>query len=114
MTENRYAETEGKMPSWIGFVNDDGSLIKYNPKAHCKSVAKITPDKEDTFTVNAVFTDSTRTERSDMRDNSLISVKYICGPAISLGGNRFRVDRDHPTWRNPRRRAIITLCAETP
>lgn len=62
MTENRYAETEGKMPSWIGFI----------------------------------------------------SVKYICGPAISLGGNRFRVDRDHPTWRNPRRRAIITLCAEAP
>lgn len=114
MTEDRYAETEGKMPSWIGFVNDDGSLIKYNPKAHCKSVVKITPDKDDTFRIDAVFTDSTRTSRSDIRDNSLISVKYISGPAISLGGNRFRVDRDHPTWTNPRRRASITLCAEAP
>ena len=112
--EARYAETEGKHKSWIGFVNPDRTLIKYNPQGHCKIVTKITPDADDTFRIDAVFTDSTRTVPSDMRDNSLIDVKYVSGPAISLGNNRFRVDRNHPTWKNPRRRGSITLCAEAP
>lgn len=113
-TEARYAETEGKEQSWIGFSNPDGSLIKYNPKGHCKTVTKIRPDANDTFSLTAVFTDSTRTVINNRRDNSIIEIKYVSGPAISLGNNRFRVDRYHPTWRNPRRRASITLCAEAP
>ena len=113
-TEARYAETEGKEPSWIGFVNPDGSLMKYNSKGHCKTVTKIKPDANDTFSLTAVFTDSTRTVIDEGRDNSIIEIKYVSGPAISLGNNQFRIDRNHPTWRNPRRRASITLCAEAP
>ena len=113
-TEARYAATEGKEPSWIGFANPDGSLMAYNPKGHCKIMAKIKPEADDSFSLSAVFTDSTRTALADNRDNSIIEVKYVSGPAVSLGGGHFRVDRNHPTWRNPRRRARVTLCAEAP
>ena len=112
--EAGYAETEGKRPAWIGFVNAEGTLMKYNPQSHCKTVAEIAPDADDTFHIDAVFSDSTRTELSSMRDKSLIDVKYVSGPAVPLGNNCFCVDRGHPTWKNPRRRGRITLCAEAP
>lgn len=111
-TERRYAETEGKLPSWINFISPDGVLMKYNPKGHCKIVAKVKPDSNDTFSVTAVFTDSTRTVVSNERDASRINVKYVSGPAVSLGNNCFKIDRSHPTWRNPRRQGSVMLCAE--
>lgn len=113
-TERRYAETEGKVPSWINFMNPEGGLMKYNPKGHCKIVAKVKPDTNDTFIVTAVFTDSTRTVVSDERDTSIIKVRYVSGPAVSLGNNRFKIDRDHPAWKNPRRQGSVMLCAEAP
>ena len=38
----------------------------------------------------------------------------MSGPAEAVNDSTFRVDREHPTWRNPRRRAKVTLCAEAP
>ncbi len=113
-TEARYVDTDGKRPSWLGFISDGGSLYRYNPKGHCKIIADIVPDKDDSFVMTAVFTDSTRTLLSGERDNSLVRVRYVSGPAREVGANRFVVDRKHPTWKNPRRRGKITLCAEAP
>ena len=64
--------------------------------------------------MTAVFTDSTRTVVSDERDASIIKVRYVSGPAVSLGNNRFKIDRDHPAWKNPRRQGSVMLCAEAP
>lgn len=114
MAEERYAETRGKQPCWLGFTDSEGNLLPYSPKAHCKTSVKITPDKNDEFTISAVYCDSTRTSYNKGHDNSKIAVRYISGPATDLGNNRFRVDRNHPTWDNPRRRGKITLCAEAP
>lgn len=113
LTEQRYAETEGKQISYIGFQDGQQQLLSYNPNAHCKYTMTVHPDEKDEFELFPVFTDSTRTQCLSVRQTP-VSVKYVSGPAISLGNNRFRVDREHPTWKNPRRRACVTLCAEAP
>lgn len=114
IAEQRYAETDGKQPSYLTFIKPDGELVKYNPKAHCKQVLAIKPDADDTFTVDAIFTDSTRTQADNSQAARPVMIKYISGPAIQLGNGRFKVDRDHPTWKNPRRSSKVTLCAESP
>lgn len=112
LTEERYAETAGKKPCYIGFVRD-GKMLGYNPQGHCKITETVTPDSGDTFTVKAVFTDSLRTTADTSRPTP-ITVKYVSGPATAVNDSTFRVDRNHPTWTDPRRRAKITLCAEAP
>lgn len=111
--EARYAETAGKQPRWIGFADDAGNLFAYNPAGHCKINVRIKPDASDTFTLHAVFTDSTRTSKTAGMQTP-IKVRYVSGPAEAVNDSTFRVDREHPTWRNPRRRAKVTLCAEAP
>lgn len=114
MTERRYAETLDKRPCYISFLNEQGKLLEYNPKGHCKIIAKIAPNSDDTFSLKCVFTDSTRTKTVNSRPNDIIQIKYVSGPAIVLDDGTFRIDRNHPTWDNPRRRGRITLCAEAP
>lgn len=112
--ERRYAETLNKQSCWLHFVNADGSLMDYHPDRHCKVSARLVPDEDDTFTVRAVFTDSLHKSSLSVRDRSIIKVKLMCGPATAVNDSTFRIDRSHPTWNEPKRRAKITLCAEAP
>lgn len=114
LTEQRYAETKGKVPCWINFTGADGKFMYYNPSGHCKVSARIKADKNDVFTLSASFCDSTRTVRDTSRPDNIIRIRYVSGPAVETGRNTFRIDRSHPTWNNPRRRGKITLCAEAP
>lgn len=114
LTESRYAETGGKKSCWLGFVNPDGSLVRFNPDSHNKIALKITPDSDDMFTLRAVFTDSTRTVMEPHHADRPIKIKCACGPATAIDDSTFRIDRKHPTWNNPRRKGKITLWAETP
>lgn len=111
LAEARYAATRGKKPRWLGFMQK-GRLLAYNPKAHCKMSADVVPDADDCFTMEAAATDSTRT--MTVPTQRQVEVRYVSGPAIPLGDNRFRIDRSHPSWHNPRRAGKITLCAELP
>ncbi|MCD8235573.1 MAG: hypothetical protein LUD00_02730 [Prevotellaceae bacterium] len=112
--EKRYSETLGKEGSWLNFLNADGLLVPHNPKAHCKEILEITPGKDDTFSVSATFTDSLHISKDASQAKRPIIIKYVTGPAVALGNGKFKVDRNHPTWKNPRRSGKVTLCAESP
>ncbi len=114
LTEDRYRETAGKRPSWIGYVGHDGKLLHYNPDGHCKINTSITPGPDGVFTMKAIFTDSLRTCASSTADSRPIRIRYVSGPAVAINDTTFRVDPTHPTWTNSRRRGKITLCAEAP
>lgn len=111
ITELRYAETAGKKPRYIGFIAD-GSLLKYNPEGHCKITGRVIPDSEGRFSLKAVFTDSMRQKIDHRHNHGTIKIRYVSGPAVTVDDSTFRVDRDHPTWNDPRRRGKVTLCAE--
>lgn len=114
MTEARYEETRGKKPCWLCFVGTGGSLLGYDPKAHCKQSIKIKPDKDDTFCLTAVFTDSLRRHVDKRHLSRPVRIRYVSGAAVALDDTTFRIDRNHPTWKNPRRMGKVTLCAESP
>ncbi len=111
LAEERYRETGGKQPRWLGFERD-GRLLRYDANAHCKITDKIKPDDNGRFVVKAVFTDSTRTARDYRHSPELVKVRYVSGPARAVNDSVFEVDREHPTWHNPRCCGKITLCAE--
>ena len=110
----RYAETRGKKGSWLNLQTPDGKLASYNPNAHCKVLMEVTPDKDDIFELKAVFTDSLRCQKVKDPDRRKAVVHYVSGPAIEIAPGKFKVDRSHPTWNNPRRRGKITVAAEAP
>lgn len=114
LAEARYAATDGKKPCHIAFTDTAGSLLPYNARAHCRQSMELRADAQGRFGAAAVFTDSTRTVRSACRPDSAISVHYVSGPARELAPGLFEVAADHPSWRNPKRRGRVTLCAEAP
>lgn len=113
LAEERYAETTGKEPCWLGFMSDDGKLLRYNKDAHCKMTAEIVPRGDDTFSLKAVFTDSSRTIADTTMSQRPVRIRYISGAVVALNDSTFSIDRQHPTWNNPRRRGRVTLCAES-
>lgn len=111
MAEDRYAETDGKSPRYLAFEYN-GTPVAFNAKGHCKNVVEVTPDADDCFTIGVFECDSTRSIRLGQAKGA--EIRYVCGPAVALGNGVFRIDRSHPTWRNPRRLGSITLAAEWP
>lgn len=113
LAEERYRETAGKRLRWIGFERD-GRLLNYDRNAHCKVTDRVRPDSCGRFVVKAVFTDSTRTVLDQRHSTGSLKVRYVSGPARAVNDSVFEIDIDHPTWRNPRRKGRVTLCAEAP
>lgn len=112
--EERYKETRGKKPCWLGFTDADGNLLEYNLKWHCKTVMHVKPDENGCFTLRAAFTDSLRLGKDPAMPARPVRFGLACGPAVQVNDSTFRVDRRHPTWDSPRRRGSVTLFAETP
>ncbi len=113
LTEARYAETKGKKMQYLGFRHG-GKTLPYDPKRHVKTHALLVLEADDTFTVEAFFTDESHEKASEAHAATRPIVRWISGPAIELGNGRFRLDRSRlgtnessqPRWGG------ITLCAE--
>ena len=114
-TEARYAETKGKKMQYLGFRHG-GKTLRYDPRQHVQVRSHLILDSDDTFTVEAFFTDETHEQASDAHASSQPIVRWISGPAIALGNGRFRLDRTRlGTKESPQTRwGGITLCAEAP
>lgn len=114
MAEARYRETMDKQPRYIS-LTQDGKLLPYNPKGHCKLSAPFKPDADGrTFHLKAVLTDSTKTRILPTPPGLRLRVKYVCGPCEVINDTTFRVRRDHKAWGNRRREGVVYLVAEAP
>ena len=108
LTRARYRESLGKRMQYVS-ARLDGQLIKYNPASHVKLNTSVMGEE---FTVEPVFTDSTRNGVS--RDHAAVRprVLLISGPAIQTGEYTFRYDPDY-FGKDPKRLwSGVTLCIE--
>lgn len=108
LTRARYKESLGKQMQYVSAkVNDQ--LLTYNPDSHIKLNTSITGDE---FTVEPVFTDSTRNAVSFQHANVRPRVVLISGPAIQTGEYTFRYDPNY-FGRDPKRLWTgVTVCIE--
>lgn len=114
MTEARYADTRGKRPSYIGFVQN-GRPVPYHKERHLKSLARFLPEDDGvTFHVHPMLTDSTHIAEDASRSGIVPKVKYICGPVKVIDDTTFRVCFNYTGLGNPRRSWDMVLTAEVP
>ena len=114
LAEERYADTRGKRPSYIGFMQN-GEMVPYLGKRHLKSVVKFLPEADGiTFHVRPVLTDSTHMVPDMTRAGILPVVKPICGPVKVIDDTTFRVYFNYTGLGNPRRSWDMVFTAEVP
>lgn len=102
-TEARYAETRGKQMQYLG-IEYEGKLVPYNEKLQGGMVVNFVPSVDSlTFTMTAVYTDSTHIVPSDSHSLSKPSIEVICGPVEKIGENLFRIRSYEAGMDNPRR-----------
>ena len=107
-TRARYARTQGKKMQYVSACIN-GKLLTYHPERHVKITADI---PGETFSVEPVFVDESRTVRSGAHAPVRPRVVLISGPAIQTGEYSFRIDPEY-FGRDPRRQwKGITLCVE--
>lgn len=108
LTRARYRQSHGKKMQYLSAKINDEMLV-YKPDSHIKLNA---PRPGDEFTVEPVFTDSTRCEISQDHAAVRPRVVILSGPVIQTGEYTFRYDPDY-FGKDPRRLwSGITLCLE--
>ena len=108
LTRARYKESLGKQMQYVS-AKVNGQLLVYNPANHIKLNTSITSDE---FTVEPVFTDSTRNAVSNLHAAVRPRVVLISGPAIQTGEYTFRYDPDYFGFDPKRMWSGITICVE--
>ena len=91
LTRARYKESLGKQMQYVS-ASIGGQLIKFNPASHIK--LNITIDTAE-FTIEPVFTDSTRNAMSSEHANVRPRVVLISGAALQTGEYTFRYAPDY-------------------
>lgn len=110
LAQQRYAETDGKRYRNVG-VRYQGALIPYNPRLQGGMEVDLTALKVgDRFTLEAVFTDSTRQHLAE-RAKGKLHVDYICGPVRKVGRDTFEIIPYDCGDDNPRRSHSAWLVA---
>lgn len=108
LTRDRYRQSHGKKMQYLS-AKINGEMLVYNPDSHIKLNA---PRPGNEFTVEPVFTDSTRREISSEHAAVRPRVVILSGPVIQTGEYTFRYDPDY-FGKDPRRLwSGITLCLE--
>lgn len=106
----RCLETINKQVRYISFTQN-GRLLDYNAKNHCKLMTSFCPAeaKTDTFHLKAVLVDSLH--RKVLSKEEKIDVEFVSGPVKVVNDTTFAVDRNYLSWSNPRRGKSIYLAA---
>ena len=108
ITKARYAESLGKKMQYVS-AKLNGELIPYNSQSHVKLNAKYSGQE---FTIEPVFTDSTRMAPSKEHAQVRPRVVLISGAAVQTGEYTFRYDPDY-FGKDPKRQWTgITLSIE--
>ena len=109
LTKARYAETRGKQMQYVS-AKLNGALLPYNKNSHVK-INVSCPSGEE-FTIEPVFTDSTRMAESSRHAAVRPRVVILSGPAIQTGEYTFRYDPDYFGHDPKRQWTGITLSVE--
>jgi len=113
-TEKYYDRVRGKKEQYLGF-SQDGKLLTFDLKLHARIVGKFEPEADGlTFHVNAGFTDTLRSERSNDHAKSKPVINRICGPVEKVNDSTFTVRFYRMGLNNPRRTGDIWLLASHP
>ena len=107
-TRARYRESHGKKMQYLS-AKINGEMLTYNPDSHIKITASRPGDE---FTVEPVFTDSTRSVASADHADVRPRVVILSGPVIQTGEYTFRYDPDYFGFDPTRLWSGITLCVE--
>jgi len=91
LTRARYKASHGRQMQYLS-VRINGQLIPYNANSHIKLKTKISGES---FTVEPVFVDSTRTRLSNQHAQVRPRVVLLSGAAIQTGEYTFRFDPDY-------------------
>lgn len=103
LTEVRYAETRGKQMQYLG-IEYCGQLVRYDEKLQGGMVVDFVPSVDSlTFTMTAVYTDSTHIAPSNRHSQAKPSIEVICGPVEKIDENTFRIRPYEAGMDNPRR-----------
>ena len=110
ITQQRYAETNGKRYRYVGIRYQD-ALVPYNSRLQGGMEINLTGlQVGDKFTLEAVFTDSTRLHTVD-KERGVLHVDYICGPVRKVGKDTFELIPYDCGDDNPRRSHSAWLVA---
>lgn len=113
-TEERYAETRGKLPLWIGYVSN-GDTLRYDAQLHAGMCCGLRPEADGrTFRLQTFFSDSLRLHPAAVHPSGKPHVSRISGPVEVVDDTTFRVRFDRGTYDNPRRGREIWLVADHP
>lgn len=108
LTKARYAETRGKREQYLS-ARINGVQLVFDSARHIKMNANVSGN---TFTVEPIFTDSTRTGATSEHAAVRPRVVLISGPAIQTDEYTFRYDSDY-FGKDPKRLWTgITICIE--
>lgn len=111
LTEARYAQERDKKMLYLG-VEQDGKLATYHQKGHVKTTLPFIPQDDGlTFHVNAVFTDSLRTQTVHEKVKGKPVISRICGPVKKLNDTTFVLDFYRMGTSNKRRVTDMCLLA---
>ena len=91
LTKARYEATRSKKMQYIS-AKIDGKTIKYDSTKHIKLSVTIS---SDTFTIEPIFTDSTRINITNQHAAVKPKVVLISGPAIQIGEYSFCIDKNY-------------------
>lgn len=91
LTKARYEATRSKKMQYIS-AKIDGKTIKYDSTKHIKLSVTIS---SDTFTIEPIFTDSTRINITNQHVAVKPKVVLISGPAIQIGEYSFCIDKNY-------------------
>lgn len=109
----RYEHSRGKQMQYVS-ARINGQLIPYNPNSHIKLNTTVSMPSNSIvdFTLEPVFTDSTRTILSHSHAPVRPRIVLLSGPAIQTGEYTFRIDPDYFGCDSKRLWTGITLCIE--
>lgn len=107
LTQRIYNRQRGKKERYLS-ANFNGEFLEYNPDSHIKLNAV---SDGDVFTVEPVFTDSTRKEIL-YYENAKPRITIISGPVVAVEEGTFRFDPEYFGEDPARLWSGITLCIE--
>lgn len=90
-TERYYTRSLGKKMQYIGYTLG-GQAAGYNSKVHAGTIVSPKFEKDGlTFHINAMFTDSLRTRKTNRHSAGKISIDLINGPAVKVNDSTFTI-----------------------
>lgn len=108
--EKFYATARGKMPQYLGFIQD-GEIVKPD-KTHANYNLKFIPESDGiTFYTSAFFADSTRMLPVREHAETLVHINKITGPVKKINDSTFQIAFDRVGFDNPKRSSDIWLIA---